>query len=163
MAMTRNKAFLVFLLLLISAGTSWAQEKPDLFERIQRVFQEQEPSWKIDQVYPTSTTDPLTLDVALRRGKQRRASVNIAVWRRKKDAQGAFEGICIALDNSRRKALKSSVPHLGDENHMWVDQRNRRWPLIQFIKGSTIVGVFAPTVPIALRFARHVLKELPPN
>jgi hypothetical protein len=78
-----------------------------------------------------------------------------------KDAHEMFSGQVIAMDNTRgTKALKRDLTNLGDENYVWTNPHGETWPTIDFRKGNVFVSVFAPTVPVAERFAHFVLDQI---
>jgi hypothetical protein len=148
------------LLLIGGALTQYAPSKPELFVKIERMFQEREPAWKLEKITPGQTTDPL-LETIVYRSKQGQAAISISIWRREQDARESFAGIAIANDNIRGKnAVKRTLPKLGDENYMWTLRRSSKWPTIRLRKGRTEVQVFAPNVVIAERFARNVVAQV---
>ena len=157
--MKRVMLCLLLILVASSAGTT-AQEKPGLFLRIERVFREKEPVWKVERIYPSNTSDPITQSIVFRSGKGQ-ASVDISIWRREQDAQDVFNGESIAFDNTAgKKKVKGTVRKLGDENHIWTNRGSSAWPIVKFRKGSIVVSVFAPTVAMAKKFAQYVLEEI---
>jgi len=149
------------ILLVISSG--WAQyalPKPELFVKVERVFREKEPAWKLERITPSQTTDPL-LETIVYRSRQGQASISISIWRREQDARESFAGMSTAYDNIRGKtALKRTLPALGDENYIWTHGRSSKWPTIRFRKGNVEVQVFAPNVTIAKAFARYVVEQI---
>jgi hypothetical protein len=150
-----------FMLYSVMSLTATApQEVDNLFSKVDHVFQQKEPAWKIERVYPTSTSDPVTHGVVYR-SKMGQAAIDVSVWRREQDARDVFSGLVIAFDNTAgNQKLKRSLPNVGDENYMWTNPRNTAWPTIKFRKGRILVTVFAPNVTIAKRFADHVLKQI---
>jgi hypothetical protein len=159
------------LLLLCHAGSIDAQERPELFSKVERVFREKEPAWKVDELIPGDTSDPVKQRLNFSSGRGR-ASVNISIWMREKDARDVFAAESFASDNSAafvsealgRKieddAIKSSLPELGDENHMRSYRSYPRRVIIQFRKGNVIVRVDSSTERVAKRFARHVFEQI---
>jgi hypothetical protein len=84
------------------------------------------------------------------------------VWKREKDAAEVFAAQSLAFDNTGgRRMVKNSLPKLGDENYIWTHRGSTAWPMIKFRKGKVFVTVFAPSVPVAKRFAQHVLGQMP--
>jgi hypothetical protein len=156
-----KRKFLLGLLICVSIATqAAAQERPKLFSDVERVFREKEPAWKVERAYPTTTTDPLTLGLVFRSGKQQ-ASVEIAIWKQTTAAADVFAGDCIAFDNSAgKKMAKTTLPQLGDENHVWTNPRSTAWPMIKFRKGNVLVTVFTPSLAIGKRFAKRVLDQM---
>jgi hypothetical protein len=169
--MMRLRAILFFLPIFFLPSGVGAQQRPELFSNVDRVFREKEPAWKVEERLPTDTSDPVQhrLIFSSRRG---RASVDVDIWRREADARDVFTATSLAIDNSaafvseslgRRvddKKIKSSLPELGDENYMWEYKDHPRRVTIQFRRGSVVVRVDAPTEAVAKRFARHVFEQL---
>jgi hypothetical protein len=156
----RVKIFSVPLLLICCAVNLAAQDKPELIASIERIFRGQEPRWNVERITVGSTLDPYSETIVLRAGKLQ-AAVDISIWRRLQDAQDVFAGQTIAFDNTGgAKKIKSRIPNLGDENHLWTNRRSTAWPLIKFRKGNVNVEVFAPTLLTAKRFAQRVLKQI---
>jgi hypothetical protein len=151
------KTVLLFLQIICFSDNIPAQEKPELFSKIERVFQVKEPSWKVERIYPSHTSDPITQDIVFR-SRKGQASVDVSIWKREKDARDVFTAESLAFDNLAGKGtVKGSLlPQLGDENHVWTTRGSTAWPTIKFRKGNIIVTVFAPSLMIAKRFARHV-------
>lgn len=152
----------ILLVPLISCFPSsiYAQEKPKLFSKIEQVFQKKEPAWKVERIYPSNTSDPITQSIVFR-SRVGQASVDISIWRREKDAQDVFTADSLAFDNIRgKKVVKRSLPKLGDENHIWMNPGSTAWPTIKFRKGNMNVTVFAPSVAIAKRFAQYVFEQV---
>ena len=169
--MSRLRAVLFFLSIFCLPSGIGAQQKPELFSDVDRVFREKEPAWKVEELLPADTSDPVKHRIIFssRRG---RASVDVGIWRREADARDVFTATSFAIDNDavfiseslgRRvadKKLKSSVPKLGDENHMWAFKDYPRRVIIQFRRGSVVVRVDAPSEAVAKRFAQHVFEQL---
>lgn len=157
--MKRILGCLFLFLLPFSSGTI-AQEKPDLFSRIERVFQEKEPAWKVERILSGQQSDPIKQSIALR-SRKGQASVDISIWNRTQDARDVFGGQSLAFDNTAgRKKVKRSLPLVGDENYVWTNRGSSAWPMMMFRKGNIVVSIFAPTVAIAKKFAQYVLKEM---
>jgi hypothetical protein len=157
--MNIRKILPLFCIVFVCASAG-AQEKPELFSRTEQTFKEKEPAWKIERLYPGSTSDPLTESIAFRAGRQQ-AAIDISVWRRLKDAEEIFVGAAIAFDSIRGKhVVKRSIPNLGDENYMWTNPGSDAWPMIHFRQGNVYVTVYSPSVLIAKRFAHYVLEQI---
>jgi hypothetical protein len=159
------KLKIVFLFLLITCFVSAApaQEKPELFSKIERAFKEKEPAWKVERIFPRNTSDPLVLDMTLRSGEDQ-ASVQVAVWKREKDAQDVFTAESAAFANTAGKGkIENKVSGLGDENHLWTNSGSTAWPMLKFRKGNVNVTVFAPSVAVAKKFAQHILEQITTN
>lgn len=136
------------------------KEKPELFSRVERVIQQNEPAWRVEKVYSNFTSDPITQDIVYR-SKRGQASVDISIWRREQDAKDVFGGHSIAFDNIvGKKKVKRSLPGIGDENFIWTNPNSSAWPVIRVRKGRIVVSVFAPTVTIAKKFMHHVLGQI---
>lgn len=169
--MTKLSAILLFLSILCLPGGVGAQQQPELFSNVDRVFREKEPAWKVEELLPSDTSDPVQHRIIFS-SRGGRASLDIDIWRREADARDVFTATSLAIDNSAAfvseslgkrvedKKIKSSLPKLGDENHMWVYKEYPRRVTIQFRSGSVIVRVDAPTEAVAKRFARHVFEQL---
>src|SRR5262245_7485885 len=69
--------------------TLLAQEKPELFTRIERVFQEKEPTWKVEDINAQPSSDPIGQSIVFR-SEEGQASVDVLIWKREKDAQQDF-------------------------------------------------------------------------
>ena len=146
--------------LLLSLTTTATQHTDKLFSRVDQVFEQEEPAWQVERVYPSSTSDPVSHNVVYR-SKMGQAAIDIRVWKREQDARDVFGGEVIAFDNTAgKRMLKRSLPNVGDENYMWTNPPSTTWPTIMVRKGGALVRVFAPTVPIAKRFVEHVLKQI---
>ena len=156
--MTRIIGSLFLLFLGFQCGI--AQDKPELFSRIEQAFQEKEPAWKVERIYPGNTSDPIKQSIVFR-SRKGQASVDISIWRRAEDAQDVFAGESVAFDNIARKGkVKRSLPLVGDENYLWTNRGSSAWPVLKFRVGKIVVSIFAPTVAIARKFARNVLEEI---
>lgn len=154
------KAFAFLLLIVCLPPRIVAQEKPELFFNIERAFREKEPAWKVERISPSNTSDPLTQSIVYRSGKNQ-ASVDVSIWKREKDARDVFTAHSIAFDNTMgKRMIKSRLPKLGDESHIWTHRGSTAWPTIKFRKGNIIVNVFAPSVAVAKRFAQHVVEQM---
>jgi hypothetical protein len=137
-----------------------AQEKPELFTRIERAFQEKEPTWKVESSYVSDSSDPIGQSIVFR-SADGQASVEVNIWKREKDAQDDFAALSIGFDSTMGKRMvKGALPNLGDENHIWTLPDSTAWPTIRFRKGKVNIVIFAPSVTIAKRFAQHVLEQL---
>ncbi len=156
----KTKAIALSLLILCAPGRLLAQEKPELFSRIERVFREQEPAWKVERSNLRNTINPHH-QVIVYRSARGQALVDVMIWEKEKDASDVFTAHSISYDDTAgKKRVKRSLPGLGDENHIWTDPGSTAWPTIKFRKGSIIVTIFAPSVAIAKRFARHVYSQI---
>lgn len=150
----------ILLLLICFLNCTPAQEKPGLFSRIKSVFQKKESAWKVENVILNDSSDPLRQSITFNDGKNQ-ANVDITVWKKEKDAQDVFDGESLAFDNRMGKGMtKSSVPKLGDENHIWTHEGTMAWPMLKFRKGNISVTVYSPSVEISKRFAHHILDQL---
>ena len=96
------KAIVFFLLIICFSNSLLAQEKPELFSRIDRVFQEKEPTWKVEHIYTSDTSDPIGQSIVFRSGAGQ-ASVDVSIWKREKDAQDVFAGNCLGFDKTMGK------------------------------------------------------------
>lgn len=154
------KGIALWLLILGAPQSLFAQDKPELFTRIEQVFREKEPAWKVEQILPHYLTPMLGEEITFRSARGQ-AAVAVEIWEREKDARDVFTAQSIAFDDTMgRRKVKGSVPKLGDENHIWTIRGSTAWPTIKFRKGSILVTVFAPTVAIAKRFAQHIFTQI---
>jgi hypothetical protein len=147
------------LLLLAAPATSFAQQQPQLFTDIERVLREKEPRWKTEQVSVKTEADPLSQNIVLRAGGQQ-AAIAINLWAREKDARDVFAAHATAMSNTRKGSRRSRLPNLGDENYIWTNPGSAAWPTIHFRQARVHVTVFAPSVTVAKRFARHILAQI---
>ncbi|HEY0083978.1 MAG TPA: hypothetical protein VGB61_14460 [Pyrinomonadaceae bacterium] len=151
------------LLLLAAFGNSFAQQsQPQLFTDIERVLREKEPRWKTERVSVGTETDPLRLDIVLRAGQQQ-AAIAINLWTTEKDAHDVFAAHAAAMSNTRKGSRRSRLPNLGVENYIWTNPGGAAWPIIHFRQSRAHVTVFAPSITVAERFARHVLSQVTAN
>ncbi|HEX3143723.1 MAG TPA: hypothetical protein VHQ64_07110 [Pyrinomonadaceae bacterium] len=161
--MIRNKrhaqAIRAATLLFFALGgrAVFAQRKLELFSKVEAAFKQREPAWKVEKI---NQQLPYHESITFRNGN-RQASVDLANWGSPEHAHETFGGLVIAFDNVQGKhGVKTTLTNLGDENHMWTNLGNYTWPTIYMRKGSVVVMVFAPSVPIAKRFAQHVLEQI---
>ena len=158
--MMKLKAIIFILLIICGSNSLAAQEGSELFSKIERVFRVKEPAWKVERVYPATASDPIRRSIVFRSGKSQ-ASVDVSVWSREKDARDVFTAESLAFDNaSGKRMVKGKLPALGDENFIWTNRGSAAWPTIRFRKGNINVMVFAPSVAVAKRFARHVFEQM---
>jgi hypothetical protein len=139
-----------------------AQDKPPLFDGVERVFREKEPQWKIETLNVKGEIDPLEQNIVFKAGKQQ-ASVRLVVWKEVKNARDTFAAGAIVKSNMSKGMKRQRLHNFGDEGYMWIHPGSNAWPIIDFRKGASNVTVFAPTVAIARRFARHILGQIDAN
>lgn len=157
----RQKIAAVLLLLTCWAGPALAREVPELFSKIDKVFKEKEPAWKVERVNEGASADPFRRSTTFR-SDAGQANVDVSIWAKEKDAREVFAAEALAFGNMRGKRMsKAAVPGLGDEGHLWTHPGSTAWPMLTFRKGRVNVTVFAPSLEVAKRFARHVLGQLP--
>lgn len=161
--MKRRALLLLLLSFACLRSDAPAQEKPELFSKIERAFREGEPAWEVERSLAGESSDPFSLDVTFLSGKTK-AAVSLRLWRREQDAREVFAAEARAFDNPPRARLarmvRGSVPGLGDENHIWTNRGSAAWPVIKFRSGRLNVVVFAPSTAVAKRFARRVLEQV---
>jgi hypothetical protein len=156
----RHRTAIISLLLVCFACTSQAQEVPELFSKVEKVFKEKEPAWEVERVNKGEAQDPLRQSTTFR-SDEGQANVDVSIWAKEKDARDVFAAEALAFDNRRGKRMsKTAVPKLGDESYLWTMPGSTAWPMLSFRKGKVNVTVFAPSVEIAKRFARHVLEQI---
>jgi hypothetical protein len=152
--------FGVWLLLgLCCAASASAQDKPQLFDGVERVFREKEARWKIERLSVKGEIDPLEQNIVFRAGKQQ-AAVRIVIWKKVKDASDTFTAVGIAMSDMSKRRSRHRLPGFGDEGYIWTHPGSNAWPTIDFRKGGVNVTVFAPTIAIAKRFAGHILAQI---
>jgi hypothetical protein len=150
----------LFVFFLPFSSGTFAQEKPDLFSRIERVFHEKEPAWKVERILSGQQSDPVKQSIVFR-SRKGQASVELNIWKRIQDAQDVFGGQSLAFDNTAgKKKVKRSLPLVGDENYVWTNPGSAAWPMMMFRKGNIVVSIFAPTLTIVKKFAQYVLNEM---
>ncbi len=157
--MKRN-AVLPVLLLVCWSNVVLAQEKPELFSKVESTFNKKEPRWKIDQILWDKTNAPLHESIVFRAGNQQ-AAIEISIWKKAEDARGVFAALVADFDDTRRKkAVKTRLPNIADENYMWTNPRSKAWPMIFFRKENVEGRVYAPSISIATRFAQRVVEQI---
>lgn len=150
---------LIISVLFLAASPSAAQKR-DVFSNIEKVFRTKEPTWRLEKVLPGQSQNPVSESIMLRQGTKQ-ASIDVWIWLTVQDAHEMFTGQVIAMDNTRgTKTNKRNLTNLGDENYMWTNPHSEAWPTINFRQGNVFVSVFAPTVPVAERFAHYVLEQV---
>src|SRR5262245_35459346 len=82
----KMKLIVAMFCLLISLTATAAQTAYNLFSRVDQVFEQTEPAWKVERVYPNNTSDPVEHNVVYR-SKMGQASIGIRVLRREEDAR----------------------------------------------------------------------------
>ena len=140
----------------LSSPAALAQQKPELLSKVEAAFKQHEPAWKIENINVQAAGH---WSFTFRNGN-RQAAVDLMIWNSPQQAHEIFDGQLIAFENQRGHAVKRTVANLGDENYMWTNRGSEAWPTIMFRKGSVFVDVFAPSVPIARRFAQHVIEQI---
>lgn len=156
-----------WLLLLLLLGCCFsvsvnAQDRPQLFDGVERVFREKEPQWKIERLDVKGEIDPLEQNIVFRAGKQQ-AAARIVIWNNVKDARDTFLATFIAKGNMNERSRPRRLSGFGDEGYIWTPSGTNAWPTIDFRKGGVNVTVFAPSIAVAKRFARHVLGQINAN
>jgi hypothetical protein len=150
------RAATLFLALSVCCPGALAQQKSELFSRVQELFKHREPTWKVENV----TDNEHQQAIALRQGN-RQATVQIITLDSAAHAHETFDGLVIASDNTRAKSdVKTKLQNLGDENYMWTNGQTRTWTTIYFRRGKVIVTVFVPSVDVAKRFAQEILEQI---
>lgn len=137
-----------------------AAEPAKLFADIERVFREKESDWKVERVRTDTESDTRKQSIVLM-SEEGQAAVEVWVWKKEQDAHDTFAAEAKAFESGPGRAReKSSLPKLGDENHVWTMPGSTAWPTLKFRKGAANVIVFAPSTEVAERFARRVLEQL---
>lgn len=136
-----------------------AQERPKLFDAVEREFREKEPRWKIERLDVKSEAVP-ELEMVFR-SRAGQAAIEIEVWDSVKNARDVFAGRAVAEANTARTRIKRPLPGFGDEGYVWLNPRSTAWPSISIRKGPVYISVFAPNLATAKRFARRILELIP--
>ncbi len=159
MELGMSKSVGAFLLVFLCLMTTAAQDNPSLFAKIEQVFQEKEPGWKVERKHIRNESDPLQQDIVFRGGKVQ-AALSVSVWKREKDARDVFEATTNVFSRTMgTRMLRGKLPDLGDENYVWTDPNKSGHTTIKFRKGVVLAQVFAPP-SVAKRFARHIIAQL---
>jgi hypothetical protein len=162
----KNLRLQLLILILIVFWTSSgviAQHRPQFIGEVEKLFQEYEPKWKVEQTYVNRGTGFFKEDIVFRNNKVQ-AAVSIGVWEKIENAREVFKDESVAFDNiSGKKTSKSRLPGLGEDSYIWTHSGSSAWPTIRFRKGNVIVEVFAPSVVIAKRFAQYVAGRIQPS
>jgi len=155
---SKRIAFIAFV--FVWATSSAAAQNADVFSKIERAFRTNEPAWKLEKALHGPTDKPATESLTLRQGT-REAVIDVWIWMTPKEAHEMFSGQVIAMDNTRgSRNMKRDLANLGDENYLWANPHSEAWPTIHFRKGPVFVSVFAPTIPLAERFAHYILDQI---
>ena len=148
-----------FLLACHAPAECVAQERPKLFDAVEREFRENEPRWKIERLDVKREAIP-KLSVVFR-SRAGQAAVEVEVWDSVANARDVFTGRAAAEANTAGTRVKKNLPGFGDEGHAWVNPRSTAWPSVSIRKGPVYISVFAPDLATARRFARRVLELIP--
>ena len=131
------------------------QDIPPLAKKLEKVFEEKEPKWKIERPYVQMSPPVMHL-------KSADGDVLIYFWLMDDllDAREVFNGEVIALGNilgTRKREIKLSS--FGDDNRLLSDRSGRIAQLL-FRKDKIFIKVAAPSNEIAKRFARYVFDQI---
>jgi hypothetical protein len=134
----------------------FAQEMPALVTQLEKVFEENEPKWKIERPYVQ-----LSPPVMHFKSTQGDALVYVWIMDSAKAAGEAFEGNTIAFGNRMgARGRKSKLAKFGDENYMYTGFIVGDTTSVHFRQGNIYIEVIAPTQVTAKRFARHVMDQI---
>lgn len=147
-----------FCALLLAGADALAQERPALVTRVERAFAEKEPRWK-PQERLNGQSGP-ELYVLHLKSAQGDALVYLWLMNSEKTAGEVFEGQTIAFGNGMgARGRKRRLPDFADENYLWTGFAGST-AAVDFREGGVYVRVIAPSRATALRFARHVLRQI---
>jgi hypothetical protein len=132
-----------------------AQEVPPLAKKLEKVFEEKEPKWKIERPYVQMSPPVMHL-------KSPQGDVLIYFWLMdsERTAQEVFDGHVIGFGNILGKRKKETrLTNFGDDNRLLSDTSGR-FADLSFRKGKICIGVSAPSVAIAKKFAQYVMEQV---
>jgi hypothetical protein len=134
----------------------YAQDKSALVMRIEKVFTEKEPKWRIDR--KNVQLSPPVIHLKSRQGD---ALVYIWVMESAETARELFEGNTIAFGNTMgARGRKMKLANFGDENYIFTGFTASGTTSIHFRQGNVYIEVIAPSQVTAKRFARHAMKQI---
>jgi hypothetical protein len=139
---------------IIAQETS-KQDIPPLAKKLENVFEEKEPKWKIERPYVQMSPPVMHL-----RSVDGDVLIYFWIMDDELNAKAVFDGEVVALGNilgTRKKEIK--LPDLGDDNRLSRD-RSGSFATLVFRKDKTFIKVAAPSEVIAKRFAGHVFDQI---
>ena len=160
--MIRIWVLTIVVSVLVSARFAGAVQKtPPLFDHLHQAILEQEPKWQIERkVNPESKY----MSIRLKSGKNRIALM-LDILGSDKEAAEMFKNWDREISHPTLQTpieanrVKSSLPSLGDENHLWSSP-SHKGATILFRKKNTFVMVFGSFENDVKRFALLVSNQL---
>ena len=153
--MTKLFRSIILLAILCLPLSVFAQEVPPIAKKLEKVFEEKEPKWKIERPYVQMSPPVMHL-------KSAQGDILIYFWLRDSDknAKDIFDGNANALRNMLGKRKRESkLSYFGDDNFLMSDNRGG-FVHLDFRKGSVYISVVAPSEPIAKKFANYVMEQI---
>jgi hypothetical protein len=132
------------------------QEIPPLVTRLETVFKQNEPRWKLQRPYVQLS--PPVMHLKSGAGD---ALIYVSIMESAKAAGEAFEGNTIAFANTMgRRGKRTTLPNFGDENNVFTGFVVGGATSIFFRQGKIFINVSAPSKVTARRFAQLALGEI---
>lgn len=133
----------------------FAQEAPPIAKKLEKVFEEKEPKWKIERPYVQMSPPVMHL-------KSVQGDILIYFWLMdsEKTAKEVFDGNVIASRNIFGKRKKESkLANFGDDNHL-LSNASGGSAQFDFRRGSIYISVVAPSEAIVRKFAGYVMEQI---
>jgi hypothetical protein len=153
------------LVILFPTEAVIAQDKSELFNRIERSVNEKQSEWKLikKRVYPK-----IAQAVYEWRSGKASVAVYILVYDSSEEASMRlkalplfYQGSGLDVRGSDITVLKATVPNLGDENYLWEASDRQRVMGVDFRKGRIVVHTNAPSIAMAEQFALQIAEAIP--
>jgi hypothetical protein len=157
------KILLALFLSLTVFRSIKAQETPEWVTNLQAVLSKQEHQWKITAKDFLSLPPGYFHGVIKLTAGANRSEISIDIHRTPEQAQEQFDGEKIAFTNILKKgSAKSSIEGLGDDNYMFIGNRNGYVNLF-LIQGNVLIKLFAPSIATTKRLVRYIAACIPPS
>src|SRR2546421_9059466 len=151
----RIRGYMVLGLLFLPAN-GFAQELPPLVKRLEKMFAQTEPRWKLQRPYVQSNPPVMHLKSA-----QGDALIYVFITQSDKAASELFEGGTIAFGNTMgAHGRKTVLPKFADQNYIFTGFVVGGTTSIHFRQGNVYIEVIAPTQVTTKRFAQRILDEI---
>lgn len=154
---TTRRLFTSFLWLAIVCCPLhiFPQEVPELAKKLEKVFEENEPKWRIERPYRQMNPPVMHLKSA-----QGDILIYFFIQDSEQSAKDVFDGNLIALGNTLGKNKKETkLTSFGDDNRL-ISDSSGRFADFFFRRGNTYISVLAPTDVIARKFGQYAMKQL---
>ena len=148
-------------ILLSALYSAAAQETQPLFEHLQQAILEREPKWQIERKVNSNSRH---MSIYLKSGKKRIALM-VDILRSDQQAADMFESWVREISDPSLQTpleanrVKTSLPSLGDENHLWASPSHTAATIL-FRKKNAFVMVFGSVEDDVKRFALLVSDHL---